>query len=162
MSKFRTSNIISFTLCTCLSVCAPAYSQEIADLEERIAELEATAARCSVRTEACLVEPNTLADIKRLQEQGLANLPVVQSNVDQKTEAAAVAAALHDPDLSNGEKFGIRIDWGGIEGENALGFSGAATLMQRTNSRFAVSGGVGVGLEHDQVGGHVGGQLTWK
>ena len=43
------------------------------------------------------------------------------------------------------------MNWGGVEGENALGFSGIAEVARRTNSTFAVSGAVGFGLEHDQL-----------
>ncbi len=73
--------------------------------------------------------------------------------------------ALEDPDLVGAENSGLRMNWGGIEGENALGLSGAAVLGRNVlspNDRFAVSGAVGFGLQHDQVGGRVGAQLTWK
>ena len=43
------------------------------------------------------------------------------------------------------------MNWGGVEGENALGFSGIAEVARGTNSTFAVSGAVGFGLEHDQL-----------
>ncbi len=111
-----------------------------ADLEERIACLEANA---------------LFKD----------DLRPIENRLTEQAEQAAVSNALEDPDLVGAENSGLRMNWGGIEGENALGLSGAAVLGRNVlspNDRFAVSGAVGFGFQHDQVGGRVGAQLTWE
>lgn len=115
-----------------------------ADLEERI---------------ACLEENSVFKD--ELEDE----LRPINNRLNEQAEQAAISNALEDPDLVGAENFGLRMNWGGIEGENALGLSAAAVLGRNVlghNDRLAVSGAVGLGLQHDQVGGRVGAQLTWK
>ncbi len=89
----------------------------------------------------------------------------IKNRLNEQAEQAAISNALEDPDLVGAENIGLRMNWGGIEGENALGLSGAAVLDRNVlspNDRLAISGAVSLGLQHDQVGGRVGAQLTWK
>jgi hypothetical protein len=83
----------------------------------------------------------------------------------------AASLAVAPPDLARGEKFGMRLAWGGFDGANALGFSMKGILAENTFSkhdRLALSGGVGFGFgnfmgyrESAVVGAHAGLQMTW-
>lgn len=93
------------------------------------------------------------------------DLRPIENRLNEQAEQTAISNALEDPDLVGVENFGLRMNWGGTEGENARGFSAAGVLGRNVlsyNDRLAVSGAVGFGLQHDQVGGRVGAQLTWK
>jgi hypothetical protein len=77
-------------------------------------------------------------------------------------EGVAIALADHNPDLKGDEKFGLAINWGNFNGvSNAIAGSFMGVLHQGPNGRFALSGGIGVGLQNGTVGGHVGAQVTW-
>lgn len=78
------------------------------------------------------------------------------------SEQASIAAALQDPDLVAGERFGIRMNWGNAGHANAFGFTGTAVLSDDVfggKGRVAASGGVG--FSGSTVGGRAGIQLTW-
>jgi trimeric autotransporter adhesin len=80
-------------------------------------------------------------------------------------EGIAIAMALHDPDLVAGEKFGVRLNWGNFEGNNALALTAAGVIgtdVLTSGDRLAVSGGVGYGVDQNTVGARVGVQMTWK
>ena len=92
-------------------------------------------------------------------------ITILKQNDKELTEGIAVAMALHDPDLVAGEKFGLRLNWGNYEGSNGLALTAAGVLgynVLSTGDRLAVSGGMGWGIDHSQLGGRVGVQLTWK
>jgi trimeric autotransporter adhesin len=66
------------------------------------------------------------------------------------------------PGLTGAERFGLSLNWGGFEGANAIGGGATAVVWRGNGSRFAFTGGIGVGLEgEDAVGGRAGGQWTW-
>jgi hypothetical protein len=128
--------------------------------------------------------PGITSAASRNRQIGLLQLPTSDSFGNLATDGgetfkaiarlrAGVAAALAvaPPDLARGEKFGMRLAWGGFDGANALGFSVKGILAENTFSkhdRFSLSGAVGFGFgdfmgyrENAVVGAHAGVQLTW-
>jgi hypothetical protein len=96
----------------------PASGNAQADLEERVAELEATAARCPRLGVSCfgLEDPTLTTGPQGPQgatgprgPAGATGLtgPAGPSKVHELFEAAAVSMALEDPDLASDERFGI-------------------------------------------------------
>ena len=86
------------------------------------------------------------------------------------SHSAAVAMALADPTLSGHEQFGMKLNWGGFDGANAVGLTTLGVLGKNlfaTGDRLTVSGGVGwgqasvTGYTQSVAGGHAGLQLTW-
>ncbi len=87
----------------------------------------------------------------------------------------AIAMAIETPELATGEKFGIRIGWGGFDSfesnANAVGASAIGVLGRnyfREGDRLAVDAGVGLGWsefkDYNQsrvLAGRVGLQFTW-
>ena len=83
--------------------------------------------------------------------------------------------AIETPELATGEKFGIRIGWGGFDSfesnANAVGASAIGVLGRnyfREGDRLAVDAGVGLGWsefkDYNQsrvLAGRVGLQFTW-
>ena len=65
------------------------------------------------------------------------------------------------PDLVTNESFGIAMQWGGFEGGSAIGGGVTGVIYRGDEYRMAVTGGLGVGLDENTVGGRVGGQITW-
>jgi hypothetical protein len=43
---------------------------------------------------------------------------------------AAIAMALSDPSIADNQRFGIKMNWGGFDGANAVGFSAAGVLAR--------------------------------
>ena len=75
---------------------------------------------------------------------------------------------MENPDLVGDERFGMAMNWGNFEGANALGWTVQGVLGRDwlvSGSRWAVSGGFGVGFAEgrgdDVWGGRVGAQWTW-
>ena len=84
--------------------------------------------------------------------------------IDENSEGVAISLSLVNPDLVGSESFAVAMNWGGYEGESALGFSAMGVLSRDfmgTGSRLALGGGLGVGLDKDNMGGRAGGQLSW-
>jgi autotransporter adhesin len=83
---------------------------------------------------------------------------------DELREGIAVALATEDPDLVGNERFALKFNWGGFEGENALAVTAALAFGRSIivpGDRLTLSGGAGFGLEHDTVGGRLGLQFSW-
>jgi hypothetical protein len=90
--------------------------------------------------------------------------------VAQAKSGAAVAMALSDPSLRDSEKFGVKINYGGFDGANAVGLSTIGELGKNVLSngdRLTLSGAVGWGSSNvngynqSVAGGRAGLQLTW-
>lgn len=83
----------------------------------------------------------------------------------------AVALSVTPPNLGPGQKFGMRVGWGGMDGANAIGFSVMGVVAENLFSqhdRLTLDGGVGfgfgdfMGYRQDAVtGARAGMQLTW-
>ncbi len=82
-------------------------------------------------------------------------------DVDRVESGVAVALSSVGPDLTGAEKFGLSLNWGGFEGASAIGGGATAVVWRGNGSRFALTGGIGVGFDEDAVGGRAGGQWTW-
>jgi hypothetical protein len=88
--------------------------------------------------------------------------------LDEAESGIALAISMEDPDLVDGERFGVRVNYGNFEGANALSWTFAGVLGRdvfRAGDRIAIGGGFGVGFEEnngdDVWGGRVGAQWTW-
>jgi len=88
--------------------------------------------------------------------------------IDENEAGVALALAAVNPDLVDGERFGITANWGGFEGSNAFGMGFEGVLGHNwitQGDRIAVTGGFGVGFVNgdgdDVFGGRVGAQWTW-
>jgi hypothetical protein len=127
--------------------------------------------------------PGMNSDLSRARQSGL--LGVVTSDtygnlasdngalykeVARVKSGAAVAMALADPTLSGHEQFGMKLNWGGFDGANAVGLTTLGVLGKNlfaTGDRLTASGGVGwgqasvTGYTQSVAGGHAGMQLTW-
>ena len=117
-------------------------------------------------TETC-INANT-QETRRETELGIvtgqtAFAESVDKRIEAAFEASAISNALADPDLVAGEHFGIKVNWGGVEGANAFGVTGAMVftegLFEGGNGRLTGSGGVA--FSGSTVGGRAGLQLTW-
>lgn len=74
----------------------------------------------------------------------------------------AISNALEDPDLVQGEHFGVRVNWGAAGSQSAAGVTGTVVLGESLfgeTGRLAGSGGIG--FTSGRVGGRAGMQLTW-
>jgi hypothetical protein len=74
-------------------------------------------------------------------------------------DGSAIAMALDSPYLTGSEHFGVKVDWGGYMGSNALGASFAGVLAETAKSRVTLSGGVA--FTGSNVGGRAGLQFAW-
>ena len=89
--------------------------------------------------------------------------------IGQSDAGVALALAAVNPDLVDGERFGVSANWGTFEGSNAFGMGFQGVLGHdwlAQGDRWAITGGFGVGFvdgnDGDDVwGGRVGGQWTW-
>ena len=87
-----------------------------------------------------------------------------ERRTDDALEGVAIAVSMANPDLVGTESFAIAMNWGGFEGENALGLTTMGVLSRDfigTGARLSLGGGLGVGLAKDNVAGRAGGQLSW-
>ena len=89
--------------------------------------------------------------------------------LDETEAGIAMAIAMQNPDLVNGENFGVAVNGGFYEGAEGMGVSAQGVMARNIfmdGDRVAVSGAVGVGFENgrgdDVVGGRVGAQFTWR
>jgi len=85
----------------------------------------------------------------------------VFDRLGETEEGVAIALAVENPDLTGDERFGLALNGGFFEGSGAFGGTMMGVLWKGERTRFAVSGGVGVGIDEGTAGGRVGGQLTW-
>ena len=85
----------------------------------------------------------------------------LRSDIDTVQSGVAVAMSAVGPDLTGAERFGLSLNWGGFEGASAIGGGATAVVSRWNGSRLAVTGGIGVGLDDNSVGGRAGGQWTW-
>ena len=85
----------------------------------------------------------------------------LRSDIDTVESGVAVAMSAVGPDLVGAERFGLSLNWGGFEGASAIGGGATAVVGRWNSSRLAVTGGIGVGLDDNAVGGRAGGQWTW-
>ena len=88
-------------------------------------------------------------------------LDELHSDIDTVESGVAVAMSAVGPDLVGAERFGLSLNWGGFEGASAIGGGATAVVSRWNGSRLAVTGGIGVGLDDNAVGGRAGGQWTW-
>jgi len=87
-----------------------------------------------------------------------------ERRTDDALEGVAVSVSMANPDLVGTESFAIAMNWGGYEGKNALGLTTMGVLSRDfvdTGARFSVGGGLGMGLDKNNVAGRAGGQLSW-
>jgi hypothetical protein len=76
--------------------------------------------------------------------------------------AAAIANAMEDPDLVEGERFGVRLNWGSTETADALAFTGAILLGDNlADGGGRLIGTAGLGFADDVVGARFSFQLNW-
>ena len=85
----------------------------------------------------------------------------VFDRLGEAEEGVAIALAVENPDLTGDERFGLALNGGFFEGAGAFGGTVMGVLWKGERTRFAVSGGVGVGFDEGTAGGRVGGQFTW-
>lgn len=84
------------------------------------------------------------------------------SRVEELEAAAAISNALEDPDLVEGETFGLRVNWGAAGSQYAIGITGAFMLSDELAGRGTrLTGSGGLGFADGQVGGRIGLQLVW-
>jgi hypothetical protein len=109
------------------------------------------------------------------QELGLATTSQVsnlQSQINglgardrELAEGIATTAALAQPILDPGQRFGMTAAWGGYDDANAVGFSAAGILardlLRPGGGTLALFGGVGVGANEGQVAGRAGLSFGW-
>jgi hypothetical protein len=88
-------------------------------------------------------------------------LDQLHSDINTVESGVAVALSAVGPDLVGAERFGLSLNWGGFEGASAIGGGATAVVSRWNGSRLAVTGGIGVGLDDNAVGGRAGGQWTW-
>lgn len=72
-------------------------------------------------------------------------------------EGIAIALAMESPQVDPGKRFGVSLNWGNFEGENAL--AGAAKL--RFDDTWAGTAGVGYGMGRNTLGVRAGIQAQW-
>ncbi len=92
-----------------------------------------------------------------------ANKAYVDTSINRATnkayEGTAVALAISQPVLSNGQTFAIRGGWGDYENESAFGVSAVGIVAHDVfgyGSTIALDGGVGFGTNYNGVGGKAG------
>ncbi|MGO9474082.1 MAG: hypothetical protein ACLPWS_11870, partial [Rhodomicrobium sp.] len=92
-----------------------------------------------------------------------ANKAYVDTSVNkarnQAYEGTAVALAISQPILTNGQTFAIRGGWGDYENESAFGVSAVGLIAHDVfgyGSTIALDGGVGFGTNYNGVGGKAG------
>lgn len=75
---------------------------------------------------------------------------------------AAIANSLEDPDLVEGETFGLRVNWGATETANAVGITGAVLFTDSLASGgMRVVGNAGLGFSDGFVGARLGVQANF-
>jgi len=77
----------------------------------------------------------------------------------EELDGSAIAMALDSPFLSEGEHFGVKVNWGTYQGSNAVGLTFAGVLAERANDRVILSGGVA--YTGRDLGVHAGVQFSW-
>jgi len=107
---------------------------------------------------------NTNAAQTALLSQHSGQIAALEGNVsklfkknDQAFEGVAMALAMESPQVDPGKRFGISLNWGNFEGENAI--AGAAKL--RFDDTWAGTAGVGYGLNQNTLGVRAGVQAQW-
>jgi hypothetical protein len=84
------------------------------------------------------------------------------ARVREMEAKAAISNALEDPDLVEGERFGIRLNWGATETTDAIGVTGAILLggsLAAGGTRMLGTGGLG--FADGFVGARFGFQMNW-
>lgn len=76
---------------------------------------------------------------------------------EQAFEGVAMALAMESPQVDPGKRFGISLNYGGFEGENAL----AAAAKLRFDDTWAGTAGVGYGMGQKTLGVRAGIQAQW-
>jgi hypothetical protein len=81
------------------------------------------------------------------------------------TEGLAAVVSLAQPVLLPGQHFAMRAGWGGFDGANAVGFTGAGVLASNVlrpgYGTLVLDGGVGVGTDEGEVAGRAGLSFGW-
>ena len=77
--------------------------------------------------------------------------------IDRNEQGIAIAIALSGLALPTGKAFAMSGDMGFYEGKSAVAMQGALRL----NENVVLSGGVGVGMERQTVGGRIGAMAAW-
>ena len=127
--------------------------------------------------------PGMNSDLSRARQNGL--LGVVTSDdygnlasdngalyreVARVKSETAVSMALADPILADDQRFGVKVNWGGFEGANAVGVTASGVMgkdLITRGDRLMLSGGAGWGqssvndYSERVVGGHAGMQFAW-
>jgi hypothetical protein len=91
-------------------------------------------------------------------------------NANIATGLGTFALALADPILADDQRFGMKVNWGGFDGANAVGVTASGVLgkdLLTKVDRFMLLGGAGWGqssvndYSERVVGGHAGVQFAW-
>jgi len=84
------------------------------------------------------------------------------ARVREMEAQGAISNALEDPDLVEGEKFGIRLNWGATETADAIGMTGAILLGDHLAAGGTrMLGAAGLGYSDGYVGARFGFQMNW-
>jgi hypothetical protein len=84
------------------------------------------------------------------------HLGVLDKKMEKAYEGVAMALAMESPQVDQGKKFGLSVNWGTFEGENAF----AAAGKIRFDNTWSGTAGIGVGTA-GTVGGRAGIQAQW-
>lgn len=95
---------------------------------------------------------------------GSANQRIDQANqrIDRADQGIAIAMAVQNPVLTNGDRFGVAVNFGDFAGYNAIGATAVGIIGHNVfggGEKFGLTGGFGV--SSNQAAGRVGVQLTW-
>ena len=77
--------------------------------------------------------------------------------IDQASEGVAIALAMGGLALPTGKNVALSANLGFYDGKQAFATQGALRL----NDTYALSGGLGIGLDSGRVGGRIGLQAAW-
>jgi hypothetical protein len=84
------------------------------------------------------------------------------ARVREMEAQGAISNALEDPDLVEGEKFGVRLNWGATETADAVGLTGAILLGDNMGAGGArMIGTAGLGYSDGYIGARFGFQMNW-
>ena len=123
------------------------------------------------------------SDLSRARQSGLLGILTSDDSGDLASDSGAlyrevarvksetaVSMALADPILADDQRFGVKVNWGGFHGANAVGVTASGVLgkdLLTKGDRLMLSGRAGWGqssvndYSERVVGGHAGVQFAW-
>lgn len=81
----------------------------------------------------------------------------LNGRIDEAFEGVAMSLAMESPQVDPGKTFGVALNWGNFEGENAF----AAAARIRFDDTWSGTGGLGYGTGSNTVGVRAGIQAQW-